>query len=101
MGHQGDLPGDKARLTMIERDGRQTIQIRGSRSLPHTIAAVALACSKVGRPPDVHFGSRRSSPLTATMNYLLLGQADLPQMVREILAKAEPTPEKRPKVYEV
>jgi hypothetical protein len=101
MGHRGDLPGDQALLSMVERDGRETIRIRGSRSLPHTIASVALACSKVGRPPDVHFGSRRDGPLDATMNYLLLGQADLPQMVRDLLTQAEPNEARRPRVYEV
>ena len=101
LGHRGDLEGDQALLTMVEREGRETIQIRGSRSLPHTIASVALACSKVGRPPDVHFGSYREGPLGATMNYLLLGQADLPQMVRDILAQAEPDEQRRPRVYEV
>jgi hypothetical protein len=49
----------------------------------------------------VHFGSRRDGPLGATMNYLLLGQADLPQMVRDILSQAEPDEQRRPRVYEV
>jgi hypothetical protein len=101
LGHRGDLQGDKPLLSVFEKNGRETMLIRGSYSLPKTIAAVALECSKVGRPPDVHFGSRRSGPLTAMMNYLLLGQADIPQMVRDILARAEPNPEQRPNVYEV
>jgi hypothetical protein len=101
MGDRGDLRGDTALLTMLEKNGRETIQVRGSRSLPHTIAAVALACREVGQPPDVHFGQRYGSWLDGVMNFLLLGQADLPAAVREILERAEPDPARRPRVYEV
>jgi hypothetical protein len=101
LGDRGDLRGDSALLTMVEENGRETIKVRGSRSMPHTIAAVALACREVGQPPDVHFGERHGSWLDGVMNFLLLGQADLPGAVREILERAEPNPARRPRVYEV
>ena len=53
---------------------------------------------KVGRPPEIHFGWSDESPLTASAGFLLFGQGNVPWMVRELICKAQPDPERQPQV---
>jgi hypothetical protein len=85
-------------LTMAAEEGREVIRVSGSASVPHTLAAVALKCREVGVPPEMHFAWAEESAMESNLNFVLLGQGNVPGMVREILRKAEPDAGRRPRV---
>jgi hypothetical protein len=60
------------------------------------IAAIALELSKVGKPPEIHFGWSNERPIAANLNFLLFGQGNIPWMVRDLIRKAEPNPDRQP-----
>lgn len=88
----------KPLLTMTQVDGHEVIRISRATSIPHALAAVALACHDVGRPPEMYFTWPEGSTLAAMLNFVLLGRGNIPAQVREILRKAEPDATKRPRV---
>jgi len=85
-------------LFIIQQEGRYIFQIKNAASIAHTLAALALEMSKIGRPPTIHFGWTDDSPVSGTLGFLLFGEGNVPWEVRELVLKAEPDPEKRPKV---
>jgi hypothetical protein len=85
-------------LTIYEKEGRYVLKIRNAASIAHTLAAVALDMSKVGKPPTIHFGWTDNSPVSGTLGFLLFGEGNVPWEVRELITKAEADPAKRPKV---
>jgi hypothetical protein len=85
-------------LSVIQEEGRYVLRVRNAASIAHTLAAVALEMSKVGRPPIIHFGWTEESTVSGTLGFLLFGEGNVPWMVRELVLKAEPDPAKRPKV---
>lgn len=85
-------------MRVKHEQGAFIIQVTRCASIPHVIAALALELSKVGKPPEIHFGWSDESPLVANLNFLLFGQGNVPWLVRELILKAEPDPERQPKV---
>jgi hypothetical protein len=85
-------------MRVAREDGFELIQVSRCASVPHVIAAIGLEMARVGRPPELHFGWSDESPLAANLNFLLFGEGNIPWMVRALLQKAEPNPEKRPRV---
>jgi hypothetical protein len=85
-------------LAVFEEEGRYVVKVRNAASIAHTLAAVALDMSKAGKPPTIHFGWTDDSPVSGTIGFLLFGEGNVPWMVRELIAKGEPDPAKRPKV---
>ncbi|MCL6504154.1 MAG: hypothetical protein K6T86_15840 [Pirellulales bacterium] len=85
-------------MRVKHEQGAFIIQVTRCASIPHVIAALALELSKVGKPPEIHFGWSDESPLVANLNFLLFGQGNVPWLVRELIIKAEPDPERQPKV---
>ncbi len=85
-------------LEVTQEQGRFVLRISRCASIAHVVAAVALELSKVGRPPEIHCGWSDESPIEANINYLLFGQGNVPWMVRELIRKAEPNPERQPQV---
>lgn len=83
-------------LEIRDEEGRYVMKITHAASIAHTLAAVALDMAKVGRPPEIHFGWTDDSPWSGTLGFLLFGEGNVPWMVRELLRKAEPVPERRP-----
>src|SRR5262249_22815009 len=78
--------------------GRILVRIDRAASIAHTIAAVGLELSKVGTPPEIHFGWTDDSPVAGTLGFLLFGEGNVPWMVHELIRKAEPDPDKQPSV---
>jgi hypothetical protein len=76
----------------------EIIKVSQCSSVAHVLAAVALEFSKTGRPPEVIFGWSHESPLAANLNFLLLGQGNIPWLVQELVRKAQPEVAKRPRV---
>jgi hypothetical protein len=85
-------------IRIIEEEGRFIIRITECASISHVLAAAALELSKVGRPPEIHFGWSDESPVSANLSFLLFGRGNIPWMVRELIRKAEPNPERQPRV---
>jgi hypothetical protein len=85
-------------LEVIQEEGRFIIRISRAASIAHVLAAAALELSKVGKPPEIHFGWSNETPIAANMNFLLFGQGNVPWMVRELIRKAEPDPQRQPPV---
>ena len=83
-------------LEVREEEGRYVMKITQAASIAHTLAAVALEMTKVGKPPEIHFGWTDESPLSGTVGFLLFGEGNIPWMVRELIRRAEPDPAKRP-----
>jgi hypothetical protein len=85
-------------LEVSQEDGRFIVRIRRCASIAHVLAAAALELSKVGKPPEIHFGWSNETPISANMSFLLFGQGNVPWMVRELIRKAEPDEARRPPV---
>jgi hypothetical protein len=86
-------------MEIVQEDGRFLIRIRRCASIPHVIAITALELSKISKPPEIHFGWSNESPIEANLSFLLFGQGNVPWMVRELIRRAEPDPERQPQVF--
>ncbi len=62
------------------------------------IATIALELSRVGTPPEIHFGWSDENPLSASIGFFLFGEGNVPWRVRDLIRKAESNPERQPKV---
>ena len=82
-----------------QEDGRFLILITRCVSVAHVLAAAAIELSSGSDPPEIHFGWSDESPITANLSFMLFGTGNIPWMVREIIRRAEPRPERRPSVF--
>jgi hypothetical protein len=85
-------------MEITQSEGRFIIRVNRCASIAHAIATIALELSKTGKPPEVHFGWSDRSPLAATLSFIIFGEGNVPWLVRELISKAEPDPDKRPRV---
>lgn len=85
-------------LEIVESEGRFVLRVKRCASVAHVIATIALELSKVGKPPEIHFGWSDESPLTASAGFILFGEGNVPWLVRELIRKSEPDPARRPHV---
>jgi hypothetical protein len=85
-------------LEVTEEQGRFIVRLRRCVSIAHAVATVALELSKSGKPPEIHFGWSDENPLAANLGFLLFGEGNVPWLVRELIAKAEPDSKQRPRV---
>ena len=85
-------------IEVVQVDERFVISVRYCASIAHAIAALALELSKSGTPPEIHFGWSHESPLAVSASFLLFGEGNVPWMVRELLRKAQPDSNLRPRV---
>jgi hypothetical protein len=83
-------------LEVRQEDERFVMRVTRASSIAHTLAAVALEMAKVGRPPEIHFGWTEETPVSGILGFLLFGEGNVPWMVRELLRRAEPDPDRRP-----
>jgi hypothetical protein len=85
-------------VSILQQEGRFIIRVTRAASIAHVIATLALELSKVGKPPEVHFGWSDESPLAANLRFVVFGEGNVPWLVHELIAKAEPNPARRPRV---
>jgi hypothetical protein len=85
-------------IAVRSEEGRFVISVTRAASIAHTIAAIALELSRVGKPPEIHFGWSDESPMAANLGFLLFGEGNVPWLVRELIRRAEPDPERQPRV---
>ena len=86
-------------MEIAEEDGRFIISVKRCASIAHVIASIALELSRVGSPPEIHFGWSGEDPLGAAFGFFLFGEGNVPVRVRELICKAEPNPERQPNVF--
>ena len=98
------IPGDVSEFSftplmeVIAEDGRFILRITRCASVAHVIAAVGLEIGKGGHPPEIHFGWSDEVPLAANLKFVLFGEGNVPWMVRELIAKAQPDPKYQPRI---
>ena len=87
-------------MMKIERDGEiEVIRLAHCVSVSHVLAAVCLElCRDEGRPPEIIFGWSNEAPIAANLNFLFLGEGNVPWMVKELIRKAIPDPAHQPRV---
>jgi hypothetical protein len=85
-------------MEVKQEEGRFLVRVRRCASIAHAIAAIGLELSRVGTPPEIHFGWSNESPMTANLSFLLFGEGNVPWMVRELIMTAEPDPARQPRV---
>jgi len=85
-------------LQVSEEDDRLIVRVSRCASVAHVLAAIGLAFREVGRPPEIHFGWSDESPLAANLNFLFLGEGNIPWMVHALIRRAEPDAARRPRV---
>ncbi|MFO0877366.1 MAG: amino acid transporter [Gemmataceae bacterium] len=88
----------KPMLQIVKEENREVIRVRRATSVAHVIAAIGLAFREVGSPPEFYFKWSGLHPMEATVNFLLLGQGNIPMLVRTLIHRAEPDPTRRPRV---
>ena len=72
-------------LHIREERGQYFIRITHCASVAHVIVALGLEFSKVGEPPEIHFGWSDEHPLAATLKFVLFGQGNIPLLVNDLL----------------
>ena len=87
-------------LMKIEREEEwEVIRVSKCVSISHVLAAICLEMSRDGgQPPEIIFGWSNESPLAANLNFLLLGEGNIPWMVRELVRKAMTDPARQPRI---
>lgn len=71
-----------------------------STAVPNALAALMLYLrDRTGNIPHLYLGWTEGNPLTYILKYLFWGEGETAPVTREILRKAEPNPNKRPKVH--
>lgn len=84
----------------IEREGElEVIRVARCVSVSHVLAAICLElCRDGGEPPEIIFGWSNEAPLAANLNFLLLGEGNIPWMVRELVRKSMPADARQPRI---
>jgi hypothetical protein len=85
-------------MQIVKEDGHEIIRVSQCSSIAHVLAAIALEFREVGRPPEIHFTWSEESPLASNLNFLLWGVGNVPWMVHSLIRKAEPDPDRQPRV---
>jgi hypothetical protein len=87
-------------MTIHDRDGLEVLLVSKCVSISHVLASICLAlCQPGGRPPEVIFGWSNERPLAANLNFLLLGEGNIPWMVRELVRHAVRDVRLQPRIH--
>jgi hypothetical protein len=67
-------------------------------SISHVLASLCIELSAAGEPPEIVFGWSNESPLAANLNFLLLGEGNVPWMVNAMVRKALRNSQRQPRI---
>jgi hypothetical protein len=86
-------------VTGEERFGYRILRAEGT-SVPNAIAAALLHLrDELGVLPHVYFAWIEGNPVLALLRYLVFGGGDIAPLTREVIRRAEPDEERRPRVH--
>ncbi|MEX0979327.1 MAG: hypothetical protein WDZ48_10765, partial [Pirellulales bacterium] len=85
-------------MEIKQEEGRFVLKVSRCASIAHAIATIALELSRVGKPPEIHFGWSDESELGAAIGFFLFGEGNVPWRVRDLIRKAEPDASRHPRV---
>jgi hypothetical protein len=85
-------------MEVTQEGGRFIVRVTRCASIAHAIATIALELSRVGKPPEIHFGWSDENQLAASIGFFLFGEGNVPWRVRDLIRKAEPDTKIHPKV---
>jgi len=86
-------------MSIACEEGHTVIRVSRCVSISHVLAAICLElCSGGGVPPRIIFGWSHERPLAANLNFLLLGEGNIPWMVKELVRRAVADPAREPRV---
>jgi hypothetical protein len=92
--------GDEELDVSGERVGRYKVLKCSSTAVPNALAALMLYLrDKTQHIPHLYLGWTEGNPVTYILKYLTWGEGETAPVTREILRKAEPNPNKRPRVH--
>ncbi|MFF3918483.1 hypothetical protein ACFYZB_34420 [Streptomyces sp. NPDC001852] len=79
--------------------GAAQLPVQGP-TVPNTIAAILLALrDRAGVVPHVYFSWSEGGPVSRLLRFLGFGDGEVATVTREVLRRAEPDPERRPRVH--
>jgi hypothetical protein len=71
-----------------------------SPAVPNAIAGLLLDLrDRTYSPPHAYFGWTEGNPITYLLKFLAFGEGDTAPVCREVLRKAEPDPDRRPRIH--
>ena len=92
------VPAQPADGGARQEDGRFIISVKRCASIAHAIATIALELSRVGKPPEIHFGWSDENPAGRQHRLLPVRRRQRPLARARLIRKAEPDPKFHPKV---
>ncbi|MEH0468795.1 amino acid transporter [Streptomyces hayashii] len=82
-----------------EKHGVRRLRVSGP-TVPNSIAAVLLALrDRTGQVPHAYFSWTEGNPVSHLIRFLVFGDGEVAPVTREVLRRAEPDPERRPRVH--
>ncbi|GGN52333.1 amino acid transporter [Streptomyces albiflavescens] len=82
-----------------EKHGVRRLRVEGA-TVPNTIAAVLMQLrERTGQVPNAYFNWTEGNPLSHLVRFLVFGEGEVAPVTREVLRRAEPDPQRRPRVH--
>ncbi|MGI5141599.1 MULTISPECIES: amino acid transporter [unclassified Streptomyces] len=82
-----------------EKHGVRRLRVAGA-TVPNTIAAVLMELrERTGEVPHVYFNWTEGNPFSQLLRFLVFGDGEVAPVTREVLRRAEPGPERRPRIH--
>jgi hypothetical protein len=88
----------KPLMRIEQQDGFEVIHVSSCCSVSHVLAAICIELSRAGSPPEIIFGWSHESPHAANLNFLLLGEGNIPWMVKELVRRAMRESPRQPRI---
>jgi hypothetical protein len=86
-------------LMKIDREeGLELIRVSSCVSVSHVLAALCLELSRQGETPEIIFGWSNEAPLAANLIFLLLGEGNIPWMVKALVRRALKDSPRQPRI---
>jgi len=86
-------------LMRIEHVGDlEVIRVSDCVSVSHVLAAMCVELCRVGHPLKSSSAGRTKPPLAANLHFLLLGEGNIPWMVKSLVHRAIPDPSRQPRI---